>query len=149
MEPAVVTKIKQAWLVKEYLDIVPRYLNIVSKIVSTSSLQSTTTTGAPQGDCSRKRTREAAAETINNAPTANIASAVTAGGTQQPALHKRVGATPTATSGDAPMPKARIRRRSSQTSSGVCVRRRSELKVWCAADMHAPESWGKTGGTLS
>ena len=44
------------------------------------------------------------------------------------------------TSFDVTTPKRKIRRRDSDVPS-VAKRKRSDLKVWCAADMHAPESW--------
>ena len=38
-------------------------------------------------------------------------------------------------------PKRKIRRRGSDMSTSVCQHKRSDMKVWCAADMHAPEAW--------
>ena len=42
---------------------------------------------------------------------------------------------------DVQTPKRKIRRRGSDTSTSVCLHKRSEMKVWCAADIHAPEAW--------
>ena len=103
------------------------------------------------GHCPRKRSREAAGGASNNAPTPKITAAVTDVATQSHDAQRRSRPTSTTTSGDALMPKPRSRRQSkprsrrqsSQTSSGVRVKRRSDMKLWCAADMHAPESWGK------
>ena len=38
-------------------------------------------------------------------------------------------------------PRRKIRRRGSEMSTSVALHRASEMKTWCAADMHAPDSW--------
>ena len=42
---------------------------------------------------------------------------------------------------DVQTPKRKIRRRGSDMSTSVCKQKLSAMKVWCAADMHAPEAW--------
>ena len=123
--PELVADIKQDWLARRYLD-------IVSEIVSASALQSTTATVTARADGSRKRSREAAAEISNHAATPTMASP----GTENAMQIRRTRVT-------LPTKDKTIRRRSSETFSGIRVKKRSELRVWCAADMHAPESWGE------
>ena len=129
--PELVADIKQDWLARRYLD-------IVSDIVSASALQSTTATVTARADGSRKRSREAAAEISNHAATPTMASPGTENAMQTCGTTTLRRTRVTLPTKDKP-----IRRRSSETFSGIRVKKRSELKVWCAADMHAPESWGE------
>ena len=135
--PELVANIKQDWLAV-------RYLNIVSEIVSASALQSTTAAVTPGTDCSRKRSREAADEISNHVATPTKGSAGTDTAMQTGAiatLRRTRVVLPTRMDRDGHNSRARIRRRSSETFAGVRVKKRSELRVWCAADMHDPHSW--------
>ena len=88
------------------------YVDIVSSIVSASPMRSAGSAVAA---------RPTASHTRGVRPLATAASAGTAE--------------------DVPTPKRKIRRRGSDMSTSVCQHKRSEMKVWCAADMHAPEAW--------
>ena len=98
---------------------------------------------AARPSASRKRSREASAGTFDDAPTPKKPSAVSDVAARPGASPKRSRAASGATSDDAPTPKKKIRRRGSEMSTAAREKNRSDMKVWCAADMHAPESWGE------
>ena len=106
--------LKQEWLAREYVD-------IVSSIVVASPMRSA-----------------GSASIVSASPMRSASSAVAA---SPSASHTR-GVQPLDTAAsDVQTPKRKIRRRGSDTSTNVCLHKRSEMKVWCAADMHAPEAW--------
>ena len=120
IEPAVVTNIKQVWLVKEYLDIVSN--NIASRKRSSEALEATP---AATGTSSA----------MSASPVSQVVTRI--------AISPTPTTAPGATAEEAATPTRKIRRRRGDASTTAREKLRAEMRSWCASDMHDPRSWSE------